>query len=106
MTAAHEPDRHPELPEQRYPESRPASGLPESAPASGLPAWPDGFREHLVEQCDGFSSIMSRAIADNGASLFRDGPYAPSSPQAASMDATSVMSRKIRAVWREFLWPR
>ncbi|MBY6705866.1 inositol 2-dehydrogenase [Rhodococcus sp. BP-241] len=85
MTAPHEPDRQ-----------HPGSRL----------AWPEGFREHLVEQCDGFSSIMSRAIADNGASLFRDGPYAPSTPQAASMDATSVMFRKIRAVWREFLWPR
>ncbi|KIQ18378.1 hypothetical protein [Rhodococcus sp. MEB064] len=68
--------------------------------------WPDGFREHLVEQCDGFSSLMSRAISDNGASLFGDGPYAKTGPQGASMDATGVMFRKIREFAREYLWPR
>ncbi|MGU3436507.1 inositol 2-dehydrogenase [Actinomycetes bacterium M1A6_2h] len=65
--------------------------------------WPEGFKEHLVAELDGFSPITSRAIADNGASLFKDGPYGH---HAATMDATSGMWHKIRSVAHEFLWPR
>lgn len=57
MAMAHDPFREPARDHPREP-------------------WPDGFREHLEAQLDGFSAIVTRALADNGASLFGDGPYA------------------------------
>ncbi|MGB3773382.1 MAG: hypothetical protein WBF79_07810 [Rhodococcus sp. (in: high G+C Gram-positive bacteria)] len=88
MTAVHEPARRP---------------------------WPDGLHQHLIEQCDGFSPLMSRAIAedraagvlDRAAGIHNRSAEAPADGhQAASMDSTDVMFRKIRGFAREFLWWR
>ncbi|MDJ0358924.1 inositol 2-dehydrogenase [Rhodococcus sp. H29-C3] len=57
-------------------------------------AWPDGWREHLISEFDGFSPLVTRALADNGASLFNDGPY-----------ARSGFLSQLRAFGRNYLWP-
>ncbi|SNT38015.1 inositol 2-dehydrogenase [Rhodococcoides kyotonense] len=57
-------------------------------------AWPDGFREHLIREFEGFSPIVDRAIEDGGASLFNDGPY-----------RRPGLWARVRAFGREYLWP-
>ena len=57
-------------------------------------SWPDGFREHLIREFDGFSPLVTRALEDNGASLFPDGPY-----------GRSTFWARLRHFGREYLWP-
>lgn len=57
-------------------------------------AWPTGFKEFLISEFIDFSPLVNRALEDNCASLFHDGPY-----------AKSGFWRTCRAVFREFVWP-
>ena len=57
-------------------------------------SWPDGFREHLINEFAGFSPLVTRTLEDNGAAVFRDGPYGRSKFWAG-----------VRRIGREYLWP-
>ncbi|NIL87265.1 hypothetical protein RhoFasGS6_04686 [Rhodococcus fascians] len=57
-------------------------------------AWPTGFKEFLVCEFTDFSPLVTRAMEDNCASLFHDGPY-----------GRSGFWRTFRSVFREFVWP-
>ncbi|MDJ0392100.1 inositol 2-dehydrogenase [Rhodococcus sp. G-MC3] len=57
-------------------------------------SWPDGFQDYLVAQFDGYSPLVTRALEDNGASVFRDGPY-----------GRSKFWSRLRHIGREYLWP-
>lgn len=47
-----------------------------------------------MAQFDGYSPLVTRALEDNGASVFRDGPY-----------GRSKFWTRLRAFGREYLWP-